>query len=158
MNRNERETAPRQQSQSPKIGVSMSNTNSILAELPADVKRIREIRLAHGTPAVVETVQTLYPKYDRYIQSRVEHGGETGICLRRDAMRALVGRFSPEPEKRPRSDRRAKPRRVQARLSGAVYTALQRAVARSGMTMQDYLEGMIMAHLNEVRQDNGPGL
>lgn len=158
MNRNEKETAPRQQSQSPKDGVLSINSTSILSALPEDVKRIREIRLAHGTPAVVSTVQTLYPRYDRYIQSRVEHGDETGICLRRDAMRALVERFGPGPEKRTRSDRRSKPRRVQARLSEAVYAALQRAAARSGLTMQDYLEGMIIAHLNEGRQDNGPGL
>ena len=150
MNDMRKETDPRQQTQSPKNGVPITGTKAILSDTPPDVKTIREIRMKHGVPAVVDTVKVLYPKYDRYIQSRVEHGDETGICLRRDAMRALVERFGPEPEKRPRSDRRSKPRRVQARLSEVVYTALQRAVARSGCTMQDFLEKLILNALTGV--------
>lgn len=150
MNDKRKETDPRQQTQSPKNGVPITGTKAILPDVPPDVKIIREIRLKHGVPAVVDTVKVLYPKYDRYIQSRVEHGDETGICLRRDAMAALVGRFATESEKPPRSDHRSKPRRVQARLSEASYMALQRAVTRSGCTMQDFLEGLILKALTGV--------
>ena len=89
----------------------------IVPEKPGEVKNdLRQLRLMCGAPVkdMVEVVRALYPKYDKVIQSKVEHGDEYGIQLRPDAMRALLYHFSTERPSAPKADGRTKPYRIQA--------------------------------------------
>lgn len=67
---------------------------------------LMELRVGRGLPAreMVAVVQELYPKYDKTMQSKCEHGEEYGVLLRPDALTALYSRFAPdvlEPESGP---------------------------------------------------------
>ena len=58
------------------------------------VKKINSLvtlRLVKNLPVrdMVEVVRVLYPKYDKIIQSKCEHGDEYGVQIRPDAFQAL---------------------------------------------------------------------
>jgi len=145
------EAVPRQQSQPPNDGACMKSTKSIVAGIPADVKAIRELRTKRSIPVadIVEVVAAGYPKFDRYLLSKVEHGDEYGIRLRDDAMATLMTKFAPEQRKRRSRDRHNKAKRVQARLSDDVYSRLQRTVAANNITIQALLEQLILNYIIE---------
>lgn len=92
---------------------------------------------------MVEVVKELYPKYDKVIQSRVEHGSETGIQLRSDAVKVLILRFAPELLRPSRKSLRKKPNRVQARLPNELYGLLQLHIQQNSLTVQDFLEELV---------------
>ena len=92
---------------------------------------------------MVEIVQGLYPRYDKYIHSKCENGKEYGIQLRPDATKALLQRFAPEFLEKPRKPNRKKPNRIQARLPDALFEQLQLHLQQSGQTAQDFLEGLV---------------
>lgn len=137
-------------------GVEMrEHLNSIVSENRGEVKNdLRRLRLTSGAPVreMVDVVRGIYPKYDKVIQSKVEHGDEYGINLRSDAMRALIHRFAPERDRGPRADGRTKPYRIQARLSKAAYGQLQQLVGERGATMQDFLESLILDYLTRRKE------
>lgn len=145
------EAVPRQQSQPPNDGACTKSTKSIVAGIPADVKAIRELRTKRSIPVadIVEVVAAGYPKFDRYLLSKVEHGDEYGIRLRDDAMATLMTKFAPERRKRRSRDRHNKAKRVQARLSDDVYSRLQRTVAANNITIQALLEQLILNYIIE---------
>lgn len=126
----------------------------IVAQVPEDVKALRDLHERRHIPTVdvVEVVGTIYPKFDRYLLSRVEHGERTGVRLRDDAFEAVMEHFrecpSAAPET-PRKPHRRKPYRVACRITGDAWLALQRALVRSGRTMQDYIEELVMKALKE---------
>lgn len=92
---------------------------------------------------MVDVVRSIYPRYDRFLHSKVENGTSYGIQLRPDAMHALVQRFAPELLMRPRRPQRRKPNRIQARLSDALYGQLQLHLCTHGLTVQDFLEVLV---------------
>ena len=92
---------------------------------------------------MVEVVRELYPSYDKTIQSRVEHGSETGIQLRPDATNALVQRFAPELLRPSRKPQRKKPNRIQARLPDELYGQLQLHLEHTSLTVQDFIEELV---------------
>lgn len=145
------EAVPRQQSQPPNDGACTKSTESIVAGIPADVKAIRELRTKRSIPVadIVEVVAAGYPKFDRYLLSKVEHGDEYGIRLRDDAMATLMTKFAPEQRKHRSRDRHNKAKRVQARLSDDVYSRLQRTVAANNITIQSLLEQLILNYIIE---------
>lgn len=110
---------------------------------------LRTLRISAGITArdMIEVVQTIYPKYDKIIQSKCEHGDEYGIQLRPDAMKALLARFAPEPRKSAPQPRRSKPNRIQARLDDSLYARLQLAVKRDGITIQQFIEQKVQEYL-----------
>ena len=82
---------------------------------------LMELRVGRGLPAreMVAVVQKLYPKYDKTMQSKCEHGEEYGVLLRPDALAALYSRFAPdvlEARKRSRHGKHRLTCRVTARL------------------------------------------
>lgn len=106
---------------------------------------LRQLRLSKQIPAkdMVSVVQSLYPKYDKTVQSKCENGDAYGVCLRTDAMKALYTKFAPEMLKAKKSDHRLKCR-ISCRLEDADYEALQRNIKADGYaTMQDFLTDMI---------------
>lgn len=125
------------------------NHTHIIAEEPKSVKpnlrelaQLREHAKIKATD-MVEVVQGLYPRYDKYIHSKCENGKEYGIQLRPDATKALLQRFAPEFLEKPRKPNRKKPNRIQARLPDALFKQLQQHLQQSGQTAQDFLEGLI---------------
>lgn len=126
----------------------------IVPAFPGEVKPkptnlLQRLRTERGIPArdLVEVVAAIYPKYDKTLHSKVEHGEEYGIRLRADAERALREHFAPDRPSAARKPRRSKPHRVQVRLSEAVYSLLQQRLARSETTMQDLIEGLILKYI-----------
>lgn len=125
------------------------NHTHIIAEEPKSVKpnlrelaQLREHAKIKATD-MVEVVQGLYPRYDKYIHSKCENGKEYGIQLRPDATKALLQRFAPEFLEKPRKPNRKKPNRIQARLPDALFEQLQLHLQQSGQTAQDFLEGLV---------------
>lgn len=125
------------------------NHTHIIAEEPKSVKpnlrelaQLREHAKIKATD-MVEVVQGLYPRYDKYIHSKCENGKEYGIQLRPDATKALLQRFAPEFLEKPRKPNRKKPNRIQARLPDALFAQLQLHLKQSGQTAQDFLEGLV---------------
>lgn len=148
---NEKAAVERQHDQPQTNGAIANNTGSILTAVPADVKALRDLRSERRIPVadIVEVVNTLYPKFDRYLLSKAEHGEEYGIRLRTDAERLLFRHFADQQQKARKPDKRTKPRRIQARVSEEVYGTLQRLTAQSGQTMQEFLEGLILKYISE---------
>lgn len=121
----------------------------IPANAPGVKIDLAELRSAKKIQAkeMIEVVASIYPKYDKYIQSKVEHGDEYGVQLRQDAMIALLTTFAPERLKRRRRSNRRKANRIQARLTDDVYNRLQLAIKANGDSIQDILEGAVLAYL-----------
>lgn len=154
MSGKKKEVVPRQQSQPPQDGANSKSTNLIVTNLPDDVKAIRALRSERHIPVadIVEVVASAYPKFDRYLLSKVEHGDEYGIRLRADAERDLMMRFSSESLVRAEAHRkpnRSKPKRITCRLMETTYEALQRLIEQNGVTMQGFLEALICKALTE---------
>lgn len=155
------ETDPRQQIQSPEIGANTKCTSSILPNLPVDVKAIIELQDERHIPTVdiVEVVAAIYPKFDRFLLSKVRHGDETGIRLRADAQHELLTHFKVTQEStgkgKPRPNR-SKPKRISCRLTDKAYGLLQRELDRTGMTMQGFLEALIAKALQNHGEVSNP--
>lgn len=125
-----------------------NNLDSIIADGRQSVKDFSDLAMLREYSKVnavqmVEVVRSIYPGYDKMLQSKCENGKKYGIQLRPDATRALIQRFAPEFLEKPRKPNRKKPNRIQARLPDALYEQLQQHLQRSGQTMQDFLEGLV---------------
>lgn len=160
MNRKEKGTDPRQQIQSPREAVSMNGiTSCIVHEDGADVKPgnlLQQIEESGVKPAeMVAVVQRLYPSYDRFLHSKCRNGEKYGIMLRPDAMDAIITEFAPGLRNARRSGPRSKPMRIQARLTEAVYGALQRALRAKGMTAQRWIEDLALALIAQEGDKDG---
>ena len=94
---------------------------------------------------IVEVVSAIYPRFDRYLLSKVEHGEEYGIRLRADAQHELLNHFkvAQDASKAKRKPNRSKPRRISCRLTDKAYGLLQRELDRTGVTKQSWLEALI---------------
>ena len=119
---------------------------------------LQRLRIDRGIPVrdMVEVVAAIYPKYDKVLHSKCEHGEEYGIRLRADAERTLKEHFALTGPDAPRRPRRSKPCRVQVRLTEAAYRLLQQAIARSGTTMQDLIEGLILNYIKDSEERREP--
>lgn len=158
MSNKKMEVVPRQQSQPPWDGAKSKSTTSIVDNLPADVKALRALRSERHIPVtdIVEVVASIYPKFDRYLLSKAEHGDEYGIRLRADAERDLMTKFAIKSQGRAEAHRkpnRSKPKRITCRLAETTYGALQRLIERNGMTMQAFVETLI---LKALQNDTNP--
>lgn len=120
----------------------MSILPSTRGEVNCELQSLRE-RSGCKSIEMVDVVKGIYPKYDKYIHSKCENGREYGITLRPDAMDALVQRFAPEIQAKPRKPNRRKPNRIYARLPDALFEKLQQHLQSSGQTAQDFIEGLI---------------
>ena len=149
------ETDPRQQIQSPD-GATGKCTDSSLDHLPADVKAIVELQDNRHIPTadIVEVVAAIYPKFDRFLLSKVKHGDETGIRLRADAQHELLIHFkvTQDASKAKHKPNRSKPNRISCRLTDKAYGLLQRELDRTGVTMQSWLEALIAKALTSAER------
>lgn len=116
-------------------------------------KDLRELRLSKQIPAkdMVSVVQTLYPKYDKTVQSKCENGEAYGVSLRPDALAALYDHFAPELARVHATAKRDRHRltcRIMARLETADYELLQQLITADGYTTtQDWLTATVRAYI-----------
>ena len=147
--------APLGDQRKPQKGVDMGpKSMPIVTDLPADVKRLREMSEKRRVPTaeMVTQVKALYPKFDRFLLSRCAHGEVTGVMLRPAAMKALTERFEDGGQK-PRAVRRQRPNRCQCRLTDALYEQVQARLRDRGQTMQEYLEELTRKDLTGGEDD-----
>lgn len=139
-------------------GVIGDHTDAIVANSKKEVKsenEIQRLRVDLHIPVadMVEVVRTLYPSYDKPLHSKVENGYKYGIRLREDAEKLIFAKYTISPSKPRKTERRLKPRRIQARVTEAVFCVLQRLVERRKITMQDLIEGMIYEHIERHKEE-----
>lgn len=126
-----------------------------LDQTPDDVNphnALRELRLGKEIPAadMVATVQALYPRYDKHLQSKCERSHLYGVQICDDALDALVRKFAPDkatPSKTP--DIRTNPNRLVVRVSTQDYNRVKTQMQQEGFsTVQDWLYTLIKKYLN----------
>lgn len=151
--RKNEEAAPLVAQQEPQVEKTVSQSSlstAILPDTPADVKMLLEFQNRH-IPAmdVVETVRTIYPGFDNPLLSKCRNYRQYGIALRRDAVSLLAEQFAITEQKAQKQPNRKKPKRVQCRLTEALYSRLQKELERTGLTMQGFIENLIAKALPE---------
>lgn len=120
---------------------------------------LRTLRVDKQIPAkeMAAVVQRLYPKFDKTMLSKCEHGGEYGATIPRDALDALYAEFAPERLEASKWNRRGRhllTRRISARLKEADYAVLQRNIAADGYpTVQDWLTDMVRKYNSQKSED-----
>lgn len=114
----------------------------------SELRQIADITAKEAVPVI----QTLYPKFDKVMWSKV-NSGSYGADLPEDARKALWERFAPKALEARRSSRHGKHRLtcgIRARLEDDVYTALQRCIQAEGYTTtQDWLTEKVVRYLAE---------
>ncbi len=98
---------------------------------------LRDLRVTKKIPAkdMIDLVREHYPKYDKALQSKCEHGDEYGIDIRSDAMDALLAKFAPEQleaEKHRRNGKHRLTKRIMCRLEDDDYDRLVRYIKDDG--------------------------
>lgn len=108
---------------------------------------LRTLRVKNNLPAkeMVAVVRELYPRFDKPLLSKCEHGDDYGVDLREDAMEALrahVGDHAvPEAKKPAHKENRRKPVRCYCRMEESSHAALQRAIKAKGYaTVQSWFD------------------
>lgn len=124
--------------------------------LPVKPNIITSLRLAKGLPVrdMVAVVQVLYPKYEKTLHSKCEHGAEYGVQLRPDALHALLDAFAPERARRQAYDQERNSRRIQARLEADVLCRFRMVLAEDGYTVQGWIEKQVLEYI-EGRCEDG---
>lgn len=141
-----KETAPRQRDSSRK------STKTIVPAGMAHVKNpLKRLRLLTGLPSstLVRTVREMYPRYDKYLQSKCERTEEYGITLCKEALDGLISAYAPEMDRKaPRAENRVRPCRVVCRLTEADYGLLQQLIQAKGFgTMQEYVHQLLIRQI-----------
>lgn len=109
---------------------------------------LRDLRLQSGVSVkdMVEVVQTIYPKYDKTLQSKCENGADYGVELKADAMEALRDAFLPSSEGSApvKKENRRLTCRIYGRLTDKAYEQLQQAMEIDGYaTTQDWMTAVV---------------
>lgn len=136
------------------------STATIIAQAKAKVKPnlLRELREDKGIPPkeLVKDIKALYPRFDRPLLTKAEHGDEYGVDLRRDAVEMLAGKYGIPldraiPEKREDSHRlRCK---IACRLEDDDYNDLLQFIHEDGFEqMQAWLTFRVRKYLNQKRK------
>lgn len=108
---------------------------------------IKDLRETVPAKEMVAVIQQLYPKYDKTVQSKCDHGDEYGIQLRPDAEKAVLKRFAPEAAERRYGDRHKPAPRITCRVSDADYSELQQALKADGLTVQAWMSAKIEEYI-----------
>lgn len=122
------------------------------------MNELQTLRLSHSIPArdIAETVQQLYPRFDRYLLSKCEAESVYGIQLKTDALKALYTKFDPDGwKKRRKKDGHRNQFRIYCRMDAETYTELFWRIQEDGYkTMQDWIMAQITAYINKPKGEN----
>ena len=111
--------------------------------------RLKDLRISHALAArdMTETVQNLYPRFDRYLLSKCEAADQYGVEIREDALKRLYMIYAPTEWKkiqRRHTDRHRRQRCIRCRLDEAIYQELVTLIHEDGFdTVQDWLESQV---------------
>lgn len=111
---------------------------------------LKNIRVSKNIPAkdMVAVVKSIYPKYDKTVQSKCENGDVYGICLKDDAAKAICAKFA--PELRRKTDGHRLTCRISCRLENTEYDALLSNIRAEGYsTVQDWLTYIVKRYNRE---------
>lgn len=115
--------------------------NHSITQPQSEIKRnlLREIRVSKKIPAkdMVRHVRKRYPKYDKMLQSKCEHGDEYGISIRPDAMDSLLNEYAPEllaKEKHRRGGYHRLKCRLSCRVEDEDHDAFVKGIAEDGFS------------------------
>ena len=136
---------------------SSTNDNDNINQPAHFVKRgtrgeqLRGLRLFHDIPAadMVAKVQDLYPKYDKYMQSKAENSDMYGVEICADALRLLWKEYDPEgyEQYRRKKDGHKLQNRVQCCLDDETFKRLIAKSRADGFkTVNDCLVDLIKAY------------
>lgn len=115
-----------------------------------DVKEFR-LKKGLGPKELVQVVREIYPCYDRYLQSKVEHPEKYGIRLLQDAEDEIVKTYSKTADAPRKPEKRRLRCRLTVRTTKKVYAQLQRVLKRKGFeTVQAGLTHIINAYLENA--------
>lgn len=114
---------------------------------------LQTLRLSHQIPAkeMAETVQTIYPRFDRYLLSKCETPSVYGVQIKHDALKALFLKYDPEAwEKRKRrTDGHKNPFRISCRMDEITFKRLMSQIHQDGFkTVQDWILDQVLAYIN----------
>lgn len=124
---------------------------------------LRDLRLSKSIPPkeIVDFVREIYPKYDKMLQSKCEHGDTYGIALRTDAMDALIKKYAPEQLEAIKRKRRGGHRltkKITCRLEDDEYEKLIKYTHEDGFDqMQAWLTWVVRNYLKKKagKEQNG---
>lgn len=116
---------------------------------------LKHIRTSKNIPAkeIVEVVKSLYPSYDKTLQSKCENGDAYGVCLLPDAAKAVLRSFAPELQKK--KDGHRLTCRISCRLEKPEYESLMKNIKAEGfVTTQDWLSDMVRRYNAKMKNNN----
>lgn len=114
---------------------------------------LRRLRTEKGLSAKVmaDVIRRHYPKFDKTVLSKCEHGDEYGVVIKDDILSILYAEFAPElltAHKATRSGKHRLTCRISARLENDVYGALQRQMQADGYaTTQELLTDLVQKYI-----------
>ena len=126
-----------------------------LRKVVIQMLNVKDFRMERNLKSdqLVKVIREKFPKYDKYLQSKIERPAEYGVRLVHEAEALLEDAFiktTPTPHKRAR---RQLPQRIQCRLSTTNYEGLQQAFKQDGFdTVQAGLTYIIHLYLNKEEQ------
>lgn len=120
---------------------------------------ITNLRISHALAArdMAETVQGLYPRFDRYLLSKCEATDQYGIEIKPDALKLLYMTYAPTEWKRYQrrhTDRHKRTHSIRCRLDDPTFQALLIMIHELGFeTVQVWLESTVHVILSAWRKE-----
>lgn len=129
---------------SPKHNIAQSAAFVKTLSAPAPENPLRDLRVANNIPVkeMVSTVRELFPRYDKHLHSKCEHGETYGILLNPKAMDALRVKYAPA-KKQTRHGKHKLTKRISCRLPDDLYEKFLRYSREDGYNTQDWLADMV---------------
>ena len=114
---------------------------------------LQTLRLSRSVPArdMAETVQKIYPKFDRYLLSKCEAESVYGVQIKHDALKALYLKYDPEgwAKRKRRTDGHKNQSRIYCRMDEDTYKNLIAQIRKDGFkSVQDWIMDQILAYIN----------
>lgn len=107
-----------------------------------------------ATKDVIEAIQELYPKYDKYLHSKVVNGEQYGIQIRDDAYKMLGEKFGVKKKQKKSKDYHKLRHQVKCRITPNDYELIMEQIKQSDFdTMQDWLHSLIQSQVKGESND-----
>lgn len=138
-----------------KRNIAHLNLNVKTLSVPAEENPLRELRAAKNIPVreMVACVRELFPRYDKHLHSKCEHGEVYGILLNPKAMDALRVKYAPA-QKQTRHGKHRLTKRISCRLTDEDYESLLRFTHEDGFEkMQDWLTDVVRQYIKRKQYD-----
>lgn len=102
-----------------------------------------------GNAKVIEIIQSVHPKYDKYLHSKVKRTNEYGICLSEKALKKLEAVYV---TRRRKTRGRFLPNVIKAKHKNDEYGLLQQAITVAVRSViKDWINEIVIEALKEQR-------